>query len=394
MTRSYDLILAGGGLSSCLTAYRVAALNPDLRIAIAEAGEALGGNHTWSFHETDVPPATLGWLSPFVVHRWEGQRVRFPRRERSLTTPYLSVTSARLHEVVSAVPSIEVLTDAPVAQADPDGVTLASQERLIGPVMDGRGAVPSPYLSLGYQKFLGQELRTRVPHGVTTPMIMDATVPQTDGYRFVYVLPLSSDVLHVEDTYYADGEALPKEALRGEITRYAEREGWDVAEIVREEDGVLPIVLEGDIDSFWDDLRERPAPLGLRAGVFNQITGYSLPGSAAMAERVAEACRGGVPGPDALFSLVEDQAKALWRRQSFYRALNRMLFRAAEPPLRYVVLQRHYGLSQGLIERFYAGRSTMADKARILAGKPPVGIGAAIKALPPRTLPGRLATEG
>ena len=384
MAESYDLIFAGGGLSSCLAAYRIAGAHPGLRLAIAEAGERLGGNHTWSFHETDVTRDQLSWVDPFVVHRWEGQRVRFPDRERRLTTRYLSVTSDRLHAVVSQAPNIDVLTGAPVAQADPNGVTLADQRRLTGPVLDGRGARPSAHLTLGYQKFLGQELRTRVPHGIATPMIMDATVPQTDGYRFVYVLPLSGDVLHVEDTYYADGDDLPKEALRDEIARYAAREGWDVAEVVREEDGILPIVLEGDIDAFLAEMEGAPAPLGLRAGVFNQITGYSLPASAAMADALSAACAGGVPDAKALSALVRGEVRRLWEAQSFYRALNRMLFRAADPPLRYVVLQRHYGLSQGLIERFYAGRSSWADKARILAGKPPVPIHRAIKALPPR----------
>ena len=387
MAESYDLIFAGGGLASSLTAYRVAQAHPGLRVAVAEAGEALGGDHLWCLHETDVAPDTMAWLAPFVVHRWDGQRVQFPERERSLTTPYLGVTSGRLHEVVSGVGNIDVLTGCPVAQAEPDGVTLADQRRLSGPVLDGRGAAPSAQLSLGYQKFLGQSLRTRGPHGVTTPMIMDATVPQTDGYRFLYVLPLEDDLLHVEDTYYADGEDLPKEALRAEIARYAAAEGWDVAAVEREEDGVLPIVLEGDIDAAWDQARGGPAPIGMRAGLFNQITGYSLPEAARLAEHLADELQGAGPVKgEALFGVVEEHAKAVWRRQSFYRGLNRMLFRAADPHMRYVVLQRHYGLSQPLIERFYAGRSTMADKVRILAGKPPVAIHRAIKALPARRL--------
>ena len=62
------------------------------------------------------------------------------------------------------------------------------------------------------------------------------------------------------------------------------------------------------------------------------------------------------------------------RRESFLRLLNRMLFRAAKPEGRYKVLQRFYGLPQGLIERFYAGTLTKTDKLRILIGKPPVPI--------------------
>jgi lycopene beta-cyclase len=70
-----------------------------------------------------------------------------------------------------------------------------------------------------------------------------------------------------------------------------------------------------------------------------------------------------------------------WARGRFNRLLTRMLFKAAEPDGRYRVLQRFYGLPEGLIARFYAGRSTLADKARVLIGKPPVPIHRAIRAI-------------
>ena len=54
--------------------------------------------------------------------------------------------------------------------------------------------------------------------------------------------------------------------------------------------------------------------------------------------------------------------------------LTKMLFATAEPHLRYVVLQRFYRLNCGLIERFYAGKSTLADRLRVLTGKPPVPV--------------------
>jgi lycopene beta-cyclase len=51
-----------------------------------------------------------------------------------------------------------------------------------------------------------------------------------------------------------------------------------------------------------------------------------------------------------------------------------MLFRAARPDERARVLQRFYTLPEPLIERFYAGRTTLGDAARILVGKPPVSV--------------------
>jgi lycopene beta-cyclase len=61
--------------------------------------------------------------------------------------------------------------------------------------------------------------------------------------------------------------------------------------------------------------------------------------------------------------------------------LTAMLFRAADPADRWRVLERFYRLDAGLIGRFYAGQSTIFDKARVLTGKPPVPIGRAIAAI-------------
>ena len=57
-----------------------------------------------------------------------------------------------------------------------------------------------------------------------------------------------------------------------------------------------------------------------------------------------------------------------------------MLFLAAAPNQRWRVMQRFYGLPEPLIARFFAGRPTLADRLRILSGKPPVPVGAAIRA--------------
>jgi lycopene beta-cyclase len=79
-------------------------------------------------------------------------------------------------------------------------------------------------------------------------------------------------------------------------------------------------------------------------------------------------------------------SKRTWRARSYYRLLNRMLFRAAEPGQRYRVLERFYRLPQPLIERFYAGRASLTDKLRILAGKPPVPIRRALACISERAL--------
>ena len=209
-------------------------------------------------------------------------------------------------------------------------------------------------------------------------MVMDATVAQLDGYRFVYCLPLAATRMFIEDTYYSDTPGLDRAALGERIHDYAAARGWQVDQPAREESGVLPVAMDGDFEEYWKSGGNKTAKAGMRAGLFHPTTGYSLPDAVRTAALIAAS--GDLSG-GALHDLTHGFARDMWRRRGFYRMLDKMLFLAAEPEERYRVLERFYRLSPQLIGRFYAGRSTMSDKARILTGKPPVPIGRAIRAI-------------
>ncbi len=374
----HDVIIAGGGLAGGLIALRLRAFRPSLDILVLEAGPVLGGVHTWSCFESDLTPAISDWLDPMVGHRWAGYRVRFPGYERQLTTPYLSIPSSRFASHVAAeLGPAAIRLNTPVADLNANIAMLADGTTLTAPlIIDARGPTSGP-LVLGWQKFLGQELELSAPHGLTGPIVMDATVDQLDGYRFLYTLPLSPTRLLIEDTRYSDGEALDKDALRADIAAYASAQGWGIASLVREEDGILPIALGGDISAWWD-ASGSAASVGLRAALFHPVTGYSLPDAARLADEIAA-----LPRLDtaSVRAAVRQRSITTWEERAYFRLLNRMLFRACAPELRYRVLGRFYRLRQPLVERFYAARPTLADKARILTGKPPVPIGAAIKVM-------------
>jgi lycopene beta-cyclase len=382
-----DVIFAGGGLASVLAAYRLAMVRPHLRIAVVEAGDRLGGNHTWSFHDSDLTTEQRAWLAPFIAHRWASQTVRFPTYTRSFGSGYNTITSDTLHHAAMARLGASVVLAARISDLDEAGLRIIGGRKLRAPcVIDGRGYEPSAALVLGFQKFLGQEVRCASPHGERAPVIMDAAVSQDDGYRFVYTLPLAPNRLLIEDTYYANGADLNATLSRGRIADYAASRGWRIVEVVREERGVLPVVLAGDIETFWADSskpldgnRVPAAPIGVRAALFHPTTGYSLPDAVRLADVLAA-----LPSltTAAVRAAVEERSKRLWRERGFYRLLNRMLFLAAKPHERYEVLQRFYTLPERLISRFYAASSSAADKARILIGRPPVSLRRALASLP------------
>ena len=378
----FDLILAGGGLANGLIALRLAALRPEVRVAIVEGGEQIGGNHTWSSFAADISAAQVAWTDPLMAHRWDRYTIRFPDHGRTIVQGYRSATSERLAAAIAATP-VTVLTGVPVVALDPTSVALANQRVLTArAVIDGRGQQAqkgaSPALDLRAQKFVGLEVELTADHGLTGPVIMDATVPQVDGYRFVYMLPFGPRTVLVEDTYYSDGRDLAPDVIRARVMDYIAAQGWTVARVIREEAGVLPIALGGDIGKFWDAAAPGMPLVGLRAALFNPITGYSFPDAVRVADLIA-----GLPvlTPAALYRALRHHSESTWAQRSFYRFLTRMLFIAAEPSQRYRVLQRFYKLDDGLVGRFYAGRSTALDKARTLIGKPPVPIGRALGVL-------------
>ncbi len=375
-----DLAIVGGGLAGGLIALALRKQRPDLNLRIIEGGERLGGDHLWSFFASDIAPADRWLVAPLISYGWASYDVAFPEHARTLKSPYYSIESERFDRVVrAACPEDIVMSGRKVLGASARAVVLADGDRVeAGGVIDCRGPGDLSKLDLGWQKFLGQELALAEPHDLKRPIVMDATVAQLDGYRFVYALPFSPTRLFVEDTYYSDTPEIDAGALRQRIDAWTRARNIAVEAVPREETGVLPVAMGGDFEEYWRSGGNRVAKGGMRAGLFHPVTGYSLPDAVRLARLVADASN--LDGT-ALHELTYGYARRQWQRRGFYRLLSAMLFRAAEPEERYRILERFYRLDAGLIARFYAGQSSLLDCARVLAGKPPVPIGRAWQAI-------------
>jgi lycopene beta-cyclase len=374
---AFDVVLVGGGLQNALIALAMLHFRPEARVAMVERAARIGGNHTWSFHAGDLPEAARPFVEPLVVRRWPGYDVAFPGFERALDEPYASISSDRLASVVEerfrAAPGAVLHTGVAASRIEASAVTLASGQRLEAPlVVDARGPEGSELARVvGYQKFVGLELQIGSRTAPCRPTLMDACVPQTDGFRFFYTLPLGEQRVLVEDTYFSDTPDLDVPALRAGILDHARRKGLEVRGIGRQETGVLP--LPGRVGP-------RPgsaSPLsgGYAGGWFHPATGYSFPVALRIALHVATTPPGEVFGPS--WERLVARHRTQFRFGGF---LNRLLFSAFAPEDRWNALARFYRAPAESVRRFYAMETTFGDRLRVVCGRPPqkVSISAAL----------------
>ena len=117
--RRADLLIAGGGLAAGLLALAIRQRRPGTRVTIVERGERIGGNHLWSFFESDVAPADMPLVAPLVAQRWAGYDVAFPAYRRTIGMPYHTIESERLDAALrTALPAEDIVTGVAIRALD------------------------------------------------------------------------------------------------------------------------------------------------------------------------------------------------------------------------------------------------------------------------------------
>jgi lycopene beta-cyclase len=347
-------VIIGGGLWGGLLAYRWNMLYPGIPFKLIEKDSAFGGNHTWSFHGSDVGKS-IEWLGPFIEKSWDRYEVKFPDLERELKLSYHSITSEKFNSVLQSLPSEKFSLGHRYVSENQEGWKI-----------DARGLCHIH--KTGWQKFVGIEIKTRSPHGITNPVLMDALLPQEDGFRFIYYLPFSPDRLLVELTSYSNEKAIDEAEYEKVIWEKISEKNLFVESVLRKEMAALPIPLERV--TF-----ESEANVVNLAGIFHDTTGYSLP----YAVKLIDDLLTEKPSLEFFQSKIKEFEKRIAKDRAFFRTLNRFMFKASGNQDRYKMLQFFYKHQPELISHFYAGELSFTEKIRFFMGKPPVSIFSAMK---------------
>ena len=378
--RDFDYCIVGGGLQGCLVAHALAWHRPEAAVLLVERSPELCGNHTWSFHETDIAEQARGWFDPLVAHRWAGYRVRFPGLSRRVRIPYATITSDRLREktlslagdganathparfVIRTGESCEILSPTAVRMGESADVSC-------GVVLDCRGRAGHAGNAtggggVGYQTFIGHEYETDGRWPASEPTVMDVRQDQAGGFEFLYELPLGPSRVLLEYTRFHDAPTCDDARAAEMIAmRLAEADAGST-KLLRTERGCLPMPyarIGGPAG---------PVPAGGYAGGwYHAATGYSMPLAVRFAGLVARASPGQV-GAEIAAAAANDRL-----RRGFSRFLNRLLFCLVRAEDRWKIFRRFYRvLPEERISRFYAHRFTFSDAARIVIGRPPTGL--------------------
>src|SRR5687768_8069438 len=123
--RDCDIAIVGGGLAGGLIALALARLRPEVVVRVFESGAAPGGNHRWSWFDSDLSSSGRALMREFRQACWDhGYDVRFPGFSRTLATPYHSLASVDFAEGLKRLlPPATIRTGAPVQALDREGVT-------------------------------------------------------------------------------------------------------------------------------------------------------------------------------------------------------------------------------------------------------------------------------
>lgn len=390
MASNTDVLIVGGGLAGCLMALKLSVARPELKIQLIESAERLGGAQTWGFRATDIPAEAMEWIEPLLEKSWTNSQVRFPKLDRTLSASYHTMRSENLHKHLLKVLGQGVRLKSKVARITDSEVTLENGKKISAScVLDTRGFTGAPSAKVsGYQKFIGFDCELETPHDLTTPIVVDATCPQLDGFRYFSLLPWDETRILVKETFYSDSPDLNLERITKSIRSYMERRGWKIKAITKEERGVLPIPMTSDY--ITNSAEGEALPVGVRGGYFHATTGFSLPDAVRFAEIISAVPE--ITTQKAREALMK-QRRSWLSRQRFYRIVNRLIFYASEPSLRYQVMQKFYELPEETIERFYSGRTTWSDRIRILRAKPPLPMSRTLKSFTEKAVQARLGEE-
>ena len=359
--RRDGILIAGGGLAGCLAALALARHRPDVPFLLVEEDATFGGEGYRLFADADLNDDARELL-PFVADRWPGFYLAFPGFNRNLKAGQSGFAAADLHaHMIATLDERQYRLGTKIVAVREDALVLDGGETLKAEgAIDARGAANLSTLDLLYEASLERDYVLKAPHRVDRPVLIDATVDQAGGLRFVRLIPLAGDRLVVADVCLSE-RAQPDEGAAARLDAYVKARGWSKKKLLGERTLSRPLPLGGDFAAFWRLGGHRVAKLGLRGGFVHPLTGATIADAAEMALLLA-AQRDFAGG--ALHDLFAAEARALWKRREPLRSVT-ATFATTPAEERRALAESLCRLDSTVIAKLRADRLGMLDRLRV-----------------------------
>jgi lycopene beta-cyclase len=369
----YAFVILGAGCSGLSLCYCLLERGVDAPILILDRKRTFEDDRTWCFWDVEPTPFTQ-----LALKEWRSWDFLSAGRSVTQTTnryPYKCLASRDFYQHALArlaeSPNVTVRLGEEVrgyteendeVRVETSGGTLRSRQ-----VFDGCGLPPgSPVFEEARrkatwvpQKFLGLRIRAHKP--VFDPercTLMDFSVDQLRGLRFVYVLPMGEREALVENVYLSEADVSQAEH-RAEIGVYLESIyglSPDEYEVLGEERGYIPMTDH----AFPRRLGERTHNIGMLGGETRPSTGYTFLRIQRHCRALAAAVASGADPPERTHTRRLDLLDSLFLR--FVRE------RPGDCP---EVYRRMFaGVPPDSLVRFLTEKSTPLDEARLIRALP------------------------
>lgn len=341
------VIIIGGGLWGTLLALRVRECLPHVPIKLYGPESQLGEKLAVSFHESDVSPEALKWLSPFISRSWDEFEVSFPKYTRKNSHRLCTMEPTHFHGTArEKLGSNTVYLNKDISPEE----ALTEASFVIDTLPRGY------YKGLGYQKTHGLVVKLLHPHRISLPVTMDATIEQKHGFRYLQALPLSEDTLLVKDVRFSSDPQLYHEDLEPDLLREFHRRRWMIGDVLERETEFRKIPREKE-DNFSDGRIIR------LDGFVHDVTGDALPDAVRLIDRmVLTSFRLGE-----LKKVMKEYLEERRSHRKLIRLMNRMLYQVKTPCReRYRFFESLHSMPHPVRSKFYKGEMEIFDVLRTL----------------------------
>ena len=366
MSTEFDIAIIGGGNAGLTLAAQLAAQDNPPSTVVIEPQTEQQRDCSWGLWALDQQAEQLSHSTKGRWRRWQlidnTSRVVHSSNQYSYlslsSADYLIDRAAQLREPVSLIEdSVKALH--------------SQQHKTIIETEKGRYSAKTVYDSRPpkiaedglRQHFLGWHIHTKEP--IDDPdmaTLMDFRVDQSRGLHFIYALPFSDHHMLIESTLIS-AELEPQTWYRDAIERWLRDNNIEVAEVICEETGVIPMdTLIADSASPVSDGMASIASIGAASGAVRRSSGYAFQH---IQQQISQLAAGIAQGNMAVPTPISSRLTVM------DKIFNGVLLSRPELAVS-LYMRMAQALNGDQFARFMLGQATANDWLRVIAAMPKI----------------------